>query len=69
MVGGGHDLVLSLGLGDDNARTRGLKRDCHRKDGKINNKNMTLIYNFDNNLGGSFKTIYTQYITKRLESN
>ena len=25
MVGGGHDLVLSLGLGDGNARTRGLK--------------------------------------------
>ena len=39
MFGGGHDLVLSLGLGDGNGRTRGLKRGCPKKDGKINNKN------------------------------
>ena len=32
MVGGGHDLVLSLGLGDGNAR--GLKQGCPKKDGK-----------------------------------
>ena len=39
MVGGGHNLVLSLGLGDGNVRTRGLKRGCPKKDGKNNNKN------------------------------
>ena len=38
MVSGGHNLVLSLGLGDGNARTRGLKRGCPKKDGKNNNK-------------------------------
>ena len=32
MVGGGHNLVLSLGFGDGNAR--GLKRGCPKKDGK-----------------------------------
>ena len=42
MVGGGHDLVLSLGLDDGNARTRWLKRGCLKKDGKINNKNNAL---------------------------
>ena len=40
MVGGGHDLVLSVGLGDGNARTLGLNRVYPKKDGKIyNNKN------------------------------
>ena len=43
MVGGGHDLVLSLGLGDGNARTRGLKRHCLKKDGKINKNNVVLV--------------------------
>ena len=43
MVGGGHDLVLSLGLGDGNASTCGLKRGCPKKDGKINNKNKTAV--------------------------
>ena len=38
MVGGGHDLVLSLGFGNGNAHTRGLKRGCPKEDGKINNK-------------------------------
>ena len=37
MVGGGHNLVLSLGLGDGNARTRELKRGRPKKDGKNNN--------------------------------
>ena len=40
MVSGGHDLVLSVGLSDGNARTRGLKRGCPKKDEKINNKNL-----------------------------
>ena len=39
MVPCGHSLVLSLGLGDGNARTRGLKRGCPKKDGKNSNKN------------------------------
>ena len=38
-VDGGHDLVLSLGLDDGDAHTRGLERSCHKKDKKINNKN------------------------------
>ena len=37
MVGSGHKLVLSLGISDGNTRTRGLKRGCPVKDGKINN--------------------------------
>ena len=45
MVGGGHNLVLSLGLGDGNTRTRRLKLGCPVKDGKINNKkNNTIRY-------------------------
>ena len=39
MFGGGHNLVLSLGLGVGNACTHGLKRGCPKKEGKINNKN------------------------------
>ena len=42
MVGGGHNLVLSLGLGDGNAHTRGLKQGCPKKDGKNNNKNKNM---------------------------
>ena len=38
MVGSGHNLVLSQGLGDGNARSRGLKRGCSKKDGKINSE-------------------------------
>ena len=40
VVGGKHNLILSLGLGDGNARTRGLKLGCPVKDGKINNNNL-----------------------------
>ena len=39
MVGGGHD----LGLGDCNARSRGLKRGCSKKDGQIKNKNNKML--------------------------
>ena len=31
-------MVLSVGFGGGNVRTRGLKRECPLKDGKINNK-------------------------------
>ena len=44
MVGGGHNLVLSLGLGDGNARTCWLKRGCPKKDRKNNNKIMRMEY-------------------------
>ena len=49
MVGGGHNLVLSLGLGNGIARTRGLKRGCPKKDGKINSK-ITCIYSICENI-------------------
>ena len=42
MVGGGHNPVLSLGLGDGNVRARGLKRGCPKKDGKNNNNKMMI---------------------------
>ena len=44
MVGGGHNLVLSLGLGDGNACTRGFKRGCPKKDGKNNNKKRITLF-------------------------
>ena len=44
MVGGGHDLVLSLGFGDGDAHTRGLQRGCPKYYEKTDNKNTNKMH-------------------------